>query len=183
MICIDMKAITHPTPNLLAARPLLILATGLLTGALISWLLFTWQAPHFAYVDPDKVFEDFALTQELEQRLSLSESAHKAYLQQLGLRIEHMQNREAAPQDSLVLLQNEYQQKYSQFSQERQQKVAEFNAQAITQMSQYLADFCQEQGYTYLLSHGKNGALMGADPEADVTQAAITYVNHQYQAQ
>lgn len=156
-----------------------ILAAVLLLGIAIGLLSSMLQKEKFAHIDAEKVFNSFTLTQEYQGRISNLNESRKSILQNLQLRIQDMESRKASP-DSLQQIYAQYRQKTEAFAQDEQNELQQYNEQVFTQLRQYMQDFCQEEGYTYLFGSGSTGQLLGAAPEQEVTEELIAFVNKKY---
>lgn len=150
---------------------LLGIAIGLIPGMI--------QKDNFAHIDAEKVFNSFKLTQEYQSRMTNLNESRKSILQNLQLRIQDMESRKVS-QDSLQQIYAQYRQKTETFTQDEQTELQQYNEQVLTQLKQYMQDFCQEEGYTYLFGSGSMGQLLGAAPDQDVTEELIAFVNQKY---
>lgn len=159
-----------------------ILAGVLILGIAIGLLPGMLQKDKFAHIDTEKVFNSFKLTQEYQSRLANLNESRKSILQNLQLSIQDMESRKVSP-DSLQQVYAQYRQKSEAFALDEQTELQQYNEQVLTQLRQYMQDFCQVEGYSFLFGSGSNGQLLGAAPEQDVTEELIAFVNLKYLGQ
>ena len=161
-------------------RPQWLLVWVVLLATGLGFLLGRSQQQSVIHINPDEVFASFTLTKELDAKLKNLEQSRKTLLSNLEFRIRDFQQREVTT-DSINSLVREYEFKQQQFTEDQQQETMKYNEQIWTQLSQYLQDYCEENGYTYLFSSGGNSQVLGADPSRDQTEAVIQYVNQKYE--
>lgn len=160
---------------------------ALVVAIIISLSLGLFLSPRhqIAYVDSEKVFEEFAFSKELQAKLGLTQNARKQILDSLGLELKGMQHQlEQHPQNEALL--SEYQQlaqkaslREEQLSESDLMQTEEYNKRIWRQLSQYLQEFSDEKGLDYLF-HKDQYMLVGAKQSHDLTQEAIHYVNAKY---
>jgi len=156
-----------------------IAAFSLLVGAALGYLWKESTSKQIVHIQSDQVFKSFTLTQELEAKLNNTRQSRELVLGNLAMRIQDM-NKQGVSKDSVAVMQNEYQKRELQFGQDNQLQAEAFDTQIWTQLNQYIQDYCSENGYSYILGSTGNGNLMGADPDMDMTESIITYVNDRY---
>lgn len=166
--------------NASVARWLGIATLILLLGGAIGWLIGKEQASQIAHIQTAKVFAEFQMTQELEDKLGNTRQARQTILENLNFRMQAMQSRRA-PLDSLETIRRELALKQAQFAEDNSAQSEQYTEQIWTQLNQYLQDYCETEGLTYLLGANGSGNLMGADESFDLTEEVIAFVNQKYQ--
>lgn len=157
-----------------------ILMLILLLGGLIGWSLGSRQSNKVAYIQTAKVFAEFQMTQELDAKLDNTRQARQTIIENLNLRMQAMQSRRA-PLDSLDAIRRELSHRQDQFSEDNAFQSEQYTDQIWTQLNQYLQDYCETEGVTYLFGANGTGNLMGADQSYDLTDEVIAFVNQKYQ--
>ena len=150
------------------------LAIGLIPGL--------FEQDKFAHINTEKVFNSFSLTQEYQSRISNLNQSRKSILENLQLRLQDMESRNVS-RDSLQMAFNQLKEKEATFAEDEQREIQQYNDQVLTQLKQYIQDFCEERGYTYLFSSGESGNLLGANPEVEVTEELIAFINKKYKGE
>ncbi|MEO0473300.1 MAG: OmpH family outer membrane protein [Bacteroidota bacterium] len=153
----------------------------LLAGLGIGLSIFNSQSPKIAHLDPSQVFSEFSLTKELQSKLSNTEQARTTILENMELRLADLNaRRNRTNTDSIQALQIELNTKQQQFAEDHNRQTQQYNEQIWTQLNQYIQDYCEVEGYSYILGANGSGNLMGADANRDVTESLIQFVNQQY---
>ncbi|MEM6801397.1 MAG: OmpH family outer membrane protein [Bacteroidota bacterium] len=155
-----------------------IFLTGLAMGLLPTLL----KQDKFAHINTEKVFNSFSLTQEYQSRISNLSQSRKSILENLQLRLQDMESRNVS-QDSLQMAFEQLRDKEESFAADEQREIQQYNEQVLTQLKQYIQDFCEEKGYTYLFGSGESGNLLGANPEVEVTEELIAFINQKYRGE
>jgi len=159
----------------------LILSVGI--SALIGGIVYN-AIPKTAFVDNQRLFQEFGGKKELEQRLEQAAHAQQAALDSLGLQIKSLQV--AAQQDEqaakrMFLLQRNYQQQEQEQQMDYQQKSQEYTEAIWKQISQYTIEYGESQGYDYVFGIAGQGTLMYGKEGYDITEEVLTYINAKYE--
>ena len=155
-------------------------ALCLLLGVLIGQQDGLWNKGKIVHIQSAQVFAEFQLKLELESKLSNLEQSRTRVLKELELEIKAMESRAGAA-DTLQFLVDQYVAKEAEFAKDQSEQSEQFTEQIWTQLNQYLQDYCDAEGISYLLGADGSGHLMGADENKDVTEEVIAFVNQQYQ--
>lgn len=174
-----MKNTTHISPKLIQfgiGTLLMILLIG--SSAL---LMSAFRVPGVVYIHNQKVFESFKLTTELDAKLTKTFEARKSVLENLDLKIQAMKTAEKTDSDSLIWLQETFMQKQQEFTEDQTQQQQNYNKRIWTQINQYAQEFRDAHRYDVVLGADGSGRIMAADPDKDVTDTFIEFINQKYE--
>ncbi|MEL7534224.1 MAG: OmpH family outer membrane protein [Bacteroidota bacterium] len=152
----------------------------LLVGGMLGWAIGSRQDSQVAHIQTARVFAEFQMTQELEGKLDNTRQARQTIIENLSFRMQAMQSRRA-PLDSLETIRRELTIKKEQFGEDNAVQSDQYTEQIWTQLNQYLQEYCEAEGVTYLFGANGSGNLMGADEKHDLTEEVIAFVNQKYQ--
>ncbi|MDI9342044.1 MAG: OmpH family outer membrane protein [Sediminibacterium sp.] len=152
----------------------------IVAGVLIFFTVKNYRKQ--AYVNVNKVFEEFAFKKKVEADLKKVQLARQAYLDSLKLQIQSaLANPEDRVQNSRVEeMKKVYLLKEDQFIKEQEQTFQTYNEQIWKQLNQYVEDYGKEHQIDYLYGATGQGNLMYATEKDDVTKDIITYINAKY---
>lgn len=150
------------------------------------------KQPRLAYVNLDKVYNDFEMKKELEKKLTTVQDMRKRQLDslELGLNIlsRTLQNFEMSGNKKgleermpeFEMLRQEYLQKQQAFEQDNQAMTQQYSEQIWKQINQYVKDFGKNKNYTYILGGDGTGSIMYAQEGNEITADVLAYVNESY---
>ena len=156
---------------------------------LIVLFSFVQKDEKIAYVELQKVFQDFEGKIELEKRLQQSEWGAKLYVDSLTLQIKQLTNLDAGAkankkvEDEIVRLKQQIESIEQQAYQVHTQKSNEFTDQIWAQINQYVRDFGEENDYDFILGSEGTGTLMYGKNEKNLTAEITQYINRKYNGQ
>lgn len=162
--------------------------------ALLFLLLFGWigwsllNKPRTGYVLVQELYNNFELKKELEKKFKSTSISRQQVLDSLQLNLQVLARRVEETQgknDTLVML---FQRKRGEFAQ-MQQTLSEdndalgqqYDNEILSQLNQYVKDFGEESGYTYIFGNDGNGSLMYAKDAENITDKVTKYINERYQ--
>lgn len=168
-------------------RQAIVWGSGLLlTGIFIGWGLSQLNRETTVYVNSAQVFSEFHLTKELNGKLSNTQQSRQAILDSMKIQVRSLDRQlQRSPRnttilDSLAQMADVLRLKSEQFQTDNQRQLETYNQQIWAQLNQYIQDYRQEQGYSFVLGATGNGNVMAAMPDKDITEAVIAYVNERY---
>lgn len=138
-----------------------------------------------AYIDLGVVYTQFDLSVQLEQDRLKVQNARQAILDSLELQLNVLSNNlKSSNNEALVQQFQQQRQSYfyqeKQFAEDNQTLLNQHHEQIMKQLNQYIKDFGEEKGYTFLFGANGNGNIMYAVDEKDVSEAVLQYVNDKY---
>jgi len=68
-----------------------------------------------------------------------------------------------------------------EFQAENQEKVSELNNQMFTQLNQYIKEYGDQHGYTYIFGTTSDGNIMYAKESEEITEKVRVFINKKYQ--
>ncbi len=156
-----------------------------LLGA-ITYVLLKNTSEKNAWVDVKKIYNEFSLKQELEKKYKQVETERKNILDSLELDLnliarELNKTKPSNEQIKAFEMQKEtYLYKKQQFTQENEQTQQTYNEQILTQLNQYVKDYCKEKNYDFVFGADGNGSLMYSKETKEITADVIVYINNKY---
>jgi Skp family chaperone for outer membrane proteins len=81
------------------------------------------------------------------------------------------------------ILKEDFYKKKEDFAAENQALSKQYDTQIIQQMSQYVADYGKQNGYSFIYGNDGNGALMYAEDPKNISKEVLQYINSKYSGQ
>jgi outer membrane protein len=139
------------------------------------------------YVDMGKVYSEFQLSKELNNKMEEVLKARKNITDSLYLDVKQKtQELRRQPKQTLdemakvAKLEEGLYYKQQQFEKENQAVSADYSNKIWTQLNQYVADYGAKSKCTFILGANGQGNIMYADKTYDITEDVIKYVNDRY---
>jgi outer membrane protein len=140
------------------------------------------------YIETTVVFDEFEMKKELQVKLQQDLQTKQYFIDSLMFVLQTMNNQlsstpnpSSADIQKFQQVQNVYMQQKELFDSYSYEKTAQFDAQIIDQMSQYVRDYGKKNGYDYIFGADGSGAIMYAPDAANITKDVIIYINATYQ--
>lgn len=158
----------------------------LLIGSSFSMTYLGNESPKIVYIDLNKVISEFALTKELDARLTLTGQSRQNLLDSLKFDLESLSRQLTANRDNkdlqaqFISKRDEYVTKSNEYVKDGEHQSQEYNQQVFKQVNQYVDDFRKEQGYDIILGATGNGNIMSGDKGYEITEEVIAYINNKY---
>jgi outer membrane protein len=155
-------------------------------AALVMSIVNYSAHPKSAYVDLGKVYNEFALKQNLEAQLTDVTTLRQAQLDSLKLELTMLgRNYQNETDDNLkktleteyMAKRQEYVMKESSFAEETERLTSEYDEQIWKQINQYVRDYGSKHGYNYIYGAEGSGSLMYGSESEDITEEVVAYVN------
>ncbi len=139
-----------------------------------------------AFIDANKVFEEFEMKKQLSVDFDNIESQRKLSLDSMALQLQMLEQKLNSGSKEKNLLQL-YQYKAQEYGQRRkaienanETLLEKYNSQIWTQLNQYVKEYGEQHHYDYVLGATGDGSIMYATSKNDITNEVIKYVNQQY---
>lgn len=163
-------------------KSLFIFTLVIASLSLISTVYQAVYSDNIAYVNLSRVFNEFKLTKELNQKLTKTTQVRKVILDslELELRLAYDQIKGGDPTPEFIQKQRTYEFKQQTFAEQNQQQADEYDKQIWTQLNTYITDYSKEHQLDILLGSRGDGALMYGSPQKEVTEEVIQYVNQHF---
>lgn len=151
-------------------------------------VIIFFQQPKTAFVDINKIYNDFTLKKELEVKYNTVSEKRQSILDSLKMtltllskKIDPDAKKQTKELDQFNYMKQEYLLKERKFTEENQTLSNQYSQQVFNQINQYVQDYGKEHGYTYIFGANSSGSLMFANNEKDITIEVTLYVNNKYQ--
>ncbi len=148
---------------------------------------FKRKEKKIAYIELGKVFSDFKMKQELENRLTHIRSSRQNFLDslELDLRIlsRQMQSEKSPSKVEMEQFQfkkNEYLYRKDEFKKDIDSLTAAYDGQIMTQLNQYVKDFGESKGLDFILGTDGAGSIMYANKDYNLTEEVKAFINDRY---
>ena len=162
---------------------------GVVLVGLVVVLIYNYLSqPKTAYVNTIEVYNNFALKNELEEKVIKVQRARQWMLDSLKINLQNLvkeignsdvkQNEKI---NNLEILKHQYFFKKQQFQEDNQLLAEKYTDQIWKQLNQYVKDYGQKENYEYIFGADGQGKLMHADEAKNITEELKQYVNNRYQ--
>lgn len=149
--------------------------------------LSNFKTKKYAWININKVYGDFSLKKELENKLKFVGDERKKILDSLELNLKLMVKKlEKDPQRDESAL-TEFQLKKEkffevkqQFEDDNQQMQENYNKQVLTQINQYVKDYAEKNDWDMIFGADGTGTIMYAEENIEITSDVIVYINNKY---
>jgi outer membrane protein len=146
--------------------------------------------PKYAYVNMEKLYENFSMKRELEKKLENIHNSRKMILDSMEIQLSALSHLigKMNPEEKIrneKIEQFEYKKqdffvKQKAFSEEDERVTAAYQEQISKQLTQYIGDYGKQNRFSYILgADGSNSVLFANDTE-DITDQLKSYVNTRY---
>jgi len=132
-----------------------------------------------AYVEVDKLYNEFKLFQEMDAQLTTTQSQRQLILDSLGLQIQSLE-RNGGSENDVNMLKHEYMNKQQQFAEDNQALAVKYQEEIVSQLNQYVQDYSETNEYDYILGATGEGGLMAAKKTENITTPVLQYINERY---
>jgi outer membrane protein len=143
--------------------------------------------PRLGFIVIQQVFEGFSMKKEYENKFTAVKNARLKILDSLQLQLKLVANKldqqNEKKQEDILEFKNGrdiFMQRKEQFENDNATLSAQYDQEILTQLNQYVKDFGEKNGYTYIFGNDGNGSLMYAEADNDLTKQIIEYVNGRY---
>jgi outer membrane protein len=139
------------------------------------------------YIDLQKVYTEFELKKELEQKMEAIVAVTNEQLDSLGMRANIINSSlQAAPSDKMKIEEYNsiaaiYSSKSKQFGEQKSLMAKEYDQQIWSQLNEYVREYGREKNCDFIIAGNGDGSVMYSDGSKDITDKMIRYVNEKYQ--
>jgi outer membrane protein len=164
---------------------LVIVSVTLLVVIICSFSAATGEKT--GYVELNKLFEDFQLKKELQAQLSQIKTSRKNILDSLEFQLKIMAKQIQAENQkdqekvaSFEIKKENFFEKKRQFEEDNEAVTKQYDAQIISQLSQYVKDYGEKYSYTYIFGADGSGFLMFSMQQKNITEDVKKFINERY---
>ncbi|OFY82809.1 MAG: hypothetical protein A3F72_01620 [Bacteroidetes bacterium RIFCSPLOWO2_12_FULL_35_15] len=167
----------------------IIIISLIVIGIIATTFFYFFKQPSekTGYIEINKIFADFKLKKELEVQLTKVKESRKVIMDSLefGLKVlsKQIQADGQKDKDKIALFEvkrEEYLQKKKQFEDDNDAVAKQYDSQIISQMNQYVKDYGNKNGYTYIFGADGSGFLMFSSETKNITEEVKNYINDRY---
>lgn len=139
------------------------------------------------YVQLAKVFSDFELSKTLDAQLKQTTTTRKNIVDSLEFIAKTLYTQASNDQknkkliDDFEMAQRQYLYQKEQFEESAGAIEEQYNQQIWTQLNEYIKQYGQENGYSYVFGAAGSGTIMYGSEAEDLTEEVLKYVNEKYQ--
>ncbi|MCD6067949.1 MAG: hypothetical protein K0S33_2775 [Bacteroidetes bacterium] len=154
--------------------------------ALGLYFLLRNDSNKIAWVEVNKVYNEFDGKKELDAKFMKAESARKKIIDSLELDLKLIFNQlQISPENKEKNILFETKRSYflnkkQELEEDSENMQANYYEQIVNQINQYAKEYGIEKKYSVILGANGEGAVMYAEEEINVTKDMITYINTKY---
>lgn len=142
--------------------------------------------PRVAFVDIPKVFNNFEMKKEMQEKYKKTEMIRKGKTDTLSFNLQVLsgklrkdpQNKELM--EEFDLRRQEFFKMKSQLEEDNAALSNEYDKQILGQMSQYIIDYGKQKHYDFIYGTEGNGSIMFASEGYNISEEVITFINNKY---
>lgn len=161
---------------------------GIILIVIIVFLIFNKKdTKRIAWVNINKVYNEFVFKKELESKLTITQQARKTIIDsaefELKVLSREIKAEKGKDKNKIALFEvkrENYINKKNELEQDNEVLQKQYNEQILNQINQYLKDYGKQNKYAYILGADGGGTLMYADETNDITEAIVSYINEKY---
>jgi outer membrane protein len=139
------------------------------------------------YIDNMRLYNEFDLTKELQNKMTEISRTQKNNLDSLELelmnkakQIELTKSKDIIEIRDFELKREEFIMRKQKFEQSQEQLSSEYNNQIVSQINQYIKEFGIENKYDIIIGSNGDGTIMYGKDEMDITDDVLKYINSKY---
>lgn len=166
------------------------LAVGIIALALAAYVLTDSLGNKSAYIDLRTVFDDFEMTKQYKKKLESVVSARKAIADSLELNLKAQSrsinsgsNASDEKVQDFVFNKEYYIERVKQFQEDNMALKQQYDGEINKQISQYVKDYGEKNGYRFIYGADGSGVLMYAKEGDNITKQVTEYINSRFNGQ
>lgn len=160
----------------------------LVIGVLIGYSFIGTKNNKAVYVDSIRLYNEFDMQNEYEQRFESLQNNRSAMLDSLRMQVESLGRQlsvQSEPDPAQVQyfeqLRQSYFEKEQLFNDELNRVAQSYDEQIWAQLNQYVREFGLEKGIDFIHGANGDGSLMFGSEEKEITDQLIAFANSRYQ--
>ncbi|MDP1801742.1 MAG: OmpH family outer membrane protein [Bacteroidota bacterium] len=165
----------------------LIIGVAFIAGIAGFVISLNHKDVELVYVDMGKLYDNFALTKELnvdmEKIIKTRKSITDSLYEDLRVKTQELKFKEKKTIEDIqkiAKIEEEYMYKQQQFEKENQMTSADYMNKIWNQINQFVEDYGTEKKYAFVLGANGQGNIMFGDKGKNVTTDVIAYINNRY---
>lgn len=165
-----------------------ILFVILLLGAIVGVIVYQQQSsPKTGFILIQEVYNGFDMKKENEKKFVQVKNARDKILDSLTLefkilagKIDSEQQKNQSTIEEFRGKRDEYVQRKKTYEEDNDALSKKYDQEILTQLNQYVKDYGEKNGYTYIFGNDSNGSLMYAKETHNITKEIIRFINDKY---
>lgn len=163
----------------------------LLLAGSVAWIVIKeYRQPRYGYVVITDLYNGFDMKKEMEKKYMSAKSSREKILDSLELELklissrirnENEKNRETIA--AFDTKRDEYLERKKTYEEDNNALSKKYDGEILTQLNQYVKNYGEENGYTYIFGSDGNGSLMFAADAQNITKDVCSYINLQYKGE
>lgn len=143
------------------------------------------KTPKVAYVELEKLYNDFSMKKELEAKLNNVKQTRQSILDSLKIQLNALSRsikseKEKEAIRDFEIRKQEFLIKQQNFEQDNEATTQAYSSQIWKQINQYVKDYGKQNNYTLLMGADGSGNVMYADEANNITTEVSEYINAKY---
>ena len=165
----------------------LLFVIVLLLGAIGVIIYQKQSSPKTGFILIQDVYNGFDMKKENEKKFVQVKNARDKILDSLTLelkilasKIDSEQQKNKATIEEFKMKRDEYVQRKKTYEEDNDALSKKYDQEILTQLNQYVKDYGERNGYTYIFGNDSNGSLMYAKETNNITKEIISFINDKY---
>jgi outer membrane protein len=167
------------------------IATLLAVVILLSFsvlYLATYGKQKTGYIVIEQVFNSFQFKKEMQKKYEATKITSNKVIDSLQFELQMLAGKLDKTKDPKKEEVLSFEQKRDEFLKRKQRTTEdlqnlsdEYDKEILTQLNQYMKEYGNQNGYTYIFGNDSNGALMYAHDAENITDQVVSFINSKYQ--
>lgn len=169
-------------------KPIIVYLSLILSVVCLSLFVYNQNKKSIKYIETGRLYEEFLLSKDLNQKLDVlvktKQVAIDTLLEKLKRAREVLQLQKGKTIEDVAKvakMEESYLARQEMNRQENEKVAAEYNTKIWSQINQYLKEYGEKEGIDFILGATGQGGIMHANPDLDITEQLIKYVNARYE--
>ena len=162
-----------------------------LLASVIAWIIINQkQPPKTGFVYIQEVYNGFEMKKEQEKKFLQVKNARDKILDSLelelkilGAKIDSEKEKNKTTIEIFTTKRGEYLTRKKNYEEDNDALSKKYDKEIISQLNQYVKDYGEKNGYTYIWGNDGNGSLMYANELNNVTKEIIVFINRKYRGE
>ncbi len=150
------------------------------------WFYHKQCGTRMAWVNFNKVYDEFLYKKELEQKFNQAQQARKKMVDSLELDLKMLYGQikdkggNTEKEELFELKRRQFLEQKNRLDEDGANNQRSFQEQILNQLNQYVKDFGEENEYTVILGADGSGSVMYAKQGIEITTDVINFINKKY---
>lgn len=166
------------------------IGSALIVSTILVFAAMKYASTKIAYVDNNKLIMEYIGAKKAQEDIKVKITQWQANVDTLASELEQKITDYKEQQSKLTTKQKQskeeelykLQQEFYQYREVMQQKVAEedanVTAEVVEKINNFVKDYAEKEGITFIFGASGNGNIVFADPNFDITQEIIDKLNN-----